>query len=568
MKRLFYLLIFIILSSLTLFSQSESNLIYDGEYSQRYENELMIWSPKVDLPYGVVRTSFTDKGPYKKGIIINTSEQVVLPLNYNWENEHEIYPNIVIFAVDSVYWTSQKKIEKLITIDFCFEKKDGSELILTEGFYIQRLNDKKHKPKNWRQFSAFYMVQKDGSKGDKCTSLSLSYGDMEYFPPFSHVDITSLKYYNISFDKNNNLNFWGTHKSNVRRLREIRLNGFEHFAVHINASIYRPNLRGKMKPLIDNAANEFANKNYERAMRIYTQIIEDNKYETPDMYRQRGQCYYNLGYYRSAIIDWNYAIALTSDIKLKESLNYQIGRLKLELEDPSFVENLRLGGHDGRILLQELNIDNRSFTPKSNVSITDSIPSEAVRRQIKIGDNNIKLSATEIYNKCNPAVFTIYTNDAQGSGFFIGEDGLAISNYHVFEGSNPADVMALLPNGGLFQIKEILGYSKDKDFVIFRVAGSGFSYIPISNKEYRIGETVYAIGSPKGEKNTLSTGVISGNGHSETTFKISVPIDHGSSGGVLLNEYGEAIGITSGGRDDTHANLNYAIDIKRIINNK
>lgn len=568
MKRLSYLLIFIILSSFTLFSQTDGNFYYNDEYSQKYENELMTWYPHLNLPTGVNSASFTDRGHFKSGVIINTSEQVIFPINYNWENEHEIYPYINIFAVDSVYWTSQKVIDKLITIDFCFEKRDGSEIILTKGFYIQRLNDKKHRPETWRQFSSFYMTPKDGSRGGKCGFLSTAYGDMEYFPSFSYLNIDSQKYYNISFDKNGKLNFWGHYENNVKRLKAIRLNGFDHLAVHMYLRMYRPNLRGKMKPLIDNAANEFANKNYERAMRIYTQIIEDNKYEIPDMYRQRAQCYYHLGYYRSAIIDWNSAIALTSDVKLKETLNYQIGRLKLELEDPSFVDNLKLGGHDGRILLQELNMDNGSATPKTIVSVTDSILSEAVRKQIKISDSYIKLSATEIYNKCNPAVFTIYTNDAQGSGFFIGEDGLAISNYHVFEGSNPADVMALLPNGGLFQIKEILGYSKDKDFVIFRVAGSGFSYIPISNKEYRIGETVYAIGSPKGEKNTLSTGVISGNGHSETTFKISVPIDHGSSGGVLLNEYGEAIGITSGGRDDTHANLNYAIDIKRIINNK
>lgn len=566
MKRLFFLISNIIITSLTLFSQSYGNLWYDNEYSQKYENEMMTWMPQVNLPHGVIAASFTDRGPYKKGIIVNTSEQVILPLNYNWDKEHEIYPTITIFAVDSIYWTSQKKIDKVITIDFCFEKTDGSELILTKGFYIQLLNDKKHPPKYWRQFNAFYMNPKDGSKDGKCGWLSLSYGDMEYFPPFSHVDIQSQKNYNISFDNNNRLNFWGTYKSGVKRLKEIRLNGFDHLGVIIHARIYRPNLRGKMKPLIDNAAREFANKNFESAMRLYTQIIEDNKYETSEIYCQRAQCYYNLGYYRSAIIDWNSAIALTSDTKLKESLNYQIGRLKFELEDPTFAENLRLGGHDGRILLQELNLGNNNVSTTTVVSNNDSILSETARGQIKISDHSVKLTASEIYNKCNPAVFTIYTKDAQGSGFFIGDDGLAISNYHVFEGSNPSDVMALLPNGGLFQIKEILGYSKNKDFVVFRVAGSGFSYIPISQKEYKIGETVYAIGSPKGEKNTLSTGVISGDGHSETTFKISVPIDHGSSGGVLLNEYGEAIGITSGGRDDTHANLNYAIDIKKVLN--
>lgn len=66
-------------------------------------------------------------------------------------------------------------------------------------------------------------------------------------------------------------------------------------------------------------------------------------------------------------------------------------------------------------------------------------------------------------------------------------------------------------------------------------------------------------------QNTLSNGLISQK-WDDTKFQISVPIDHGSSGGALINQYGEVIGITSGGRDDTHANLNYAVDIRTIFN--
>lgn len=65
--------------------------------------------------------------------------------------------------------------------------------------------------------------------------------------------------------------------------------------------------------------------------------------------------------------------------------------------------------------------------------------------------------------------------------------------------------------------------------------------------------------------NTLSNGLISQK-WDEDHMQISVPIDHGSSGGALINQYGEVIGITSGGRDDSHANLNYAIDIRTIFN--
>ena len=49
-------------------------------------------------------------------------------------------------------------------------------------------------------------------------------------------------------------------------------------------------------------------------------------------------------------------------------------------------------------------------------------------------------------------------------------------------------------------------------------------------------------------------------------IQINAPIDHGSSGGVLINDHGEAVGITSAGRDDSGANLNFAIDLVLLMN--
>ena len=70
-----------------------------------------------------------------------------------------------------------------------------------------------------------------------------------------------------------------------------------------------------------------------------------------------------------------------------------------------------------------------------------------------------------------------------------------------------------------------------------------------------------------GFENTISSGLISQK-HRDFLYQISVPIDHGSSGGALINKYGEAIGITTGGIDVSTANLNFALDIKVIFNEK
>ena len=79
------------------------------------------------------------------------------------------------------------------------------------------------------------------------------------------------------------------------------------------------------------------------------------------------------------------------------------------------------------------------------------------------------------------------------------------------------------------------------------------------------GQNIFAIGSPLGLDNTISQGIISnpnrvvdGLGYIQTT----APISHGSSGGALINDRGELIGITSAGFEDGQ-NLNLAVPISR-----
>ena len=90
------------------------------------------------------------------------------------------------------------------------------------------------------------------------------------------------------------------------------------------------------------------------------------------------------------------------------------------------------------------------------------------------------------------------------------------------------------------------------------------NHIKIANNTPKVGEKIYTIGSPRGLDNTFSSGEISQIRENGKILQISAPIDHGSSGGVLLNSKGEAVGITSGGIDDSGANLNYAWNIQLI----
>lgn len=189
---------------------------------------------------------------------------------------------------------------------------------------------------------------------------------------------------------------------------------------------------------------------------------------------------------------------------------------------------------------------------------------------VKISSNTEIMSGSEVFKRYNSAVFIVFTSDGhdafQGSGFFVSSSGIAVSNYHVFRGTSIGLETIKLSSGEELNIEDVIAKSDEHDFIIFKVAKKNnqkFNYIPIAARTPSVGEKVYAIGSPRGLENTFSSGEISQK-RDKNIIQISVPIDHGSSGGALINSYGEAIGITSGGRDDSGANLNFAIDIKVI----
>lgn len=184
------------------------------------------------------------------------------------------------------------------------------------------------------------------------------------------------------------------------------------------------------------------------------------------------------------------------------------------------------------------------------------------------GDES-KLEGKDIFAKYNTAVFMVFTSDGyngyQGSGFFINSDGLAVSNYHVFHGTNKgAEQIKLANSEEVYKVSEVIHSDENEDFIIFRVGVSNTNYIPVAKFKPQVGERVFAIGSPRGLENTFSSGEVS-QWRDKNLMQISALIDHGSSGGALINEYGEVVGITSGTfADGSQANLNYAWSIDAI----
>ena len=193
--------------------------------------------------------------------------------------------------------------------------------------------------------------------------------------------------------------------------------------------------------------------------------------------------------------------------------------------------------------------------------------------------NSRVLSVSEISEKVSPSVFYIEVYDysgtatGSGSGFFISSNGVAVTNYHVIEDTSSATITTT--DGNKYNVDSVIAYDKDLDVAIIRVNqntvnGSNFSNfqsVNIANSDdIQAGQTIYAIGSPLGLQNTISNGIISNVSQKlgdETFIQITAPISHGSSGGALVNELGEVIGITSAGIVEAQ-NIGFAIPINMI----
>ena len=218
-----------------------------------------------------------------------------------------------------------------------------------------------------------------------------------------------------------------------------------------------------------------------------------------------------------------------------------------------------------------------SYTPseagtyKATVYVKDTAETKANKSSSGVIVTAAELSAEQVYAKCSPAVFYIEVANktgkvfASGSGFFISSDGTAVTNYHVIDGAYSAAIT--LPTGAEYNVLGVYDYNEDEDWAILKIGGSGFSYLELGNASTVVGGAkCYAIGSPKGLQNTISDGIISNPAQDlggMTFIQISAAISHGSSGGALLNKYGQVIGITSGGFEEGE-NLGFAIPISRI----
>jgi len=192
----------------------------------------------------------------------------------------------------------------------------------------------------------------------------------------------------------------------------------------------------------------------------------------------------------------------------------------------------------------------------------------------KENESKKKLSAEELFDKCSDSVFYVEVQSengiplSSGSGFFIDEFGTAITNWHVVNGADKITVT--LQNGETYEVENIWDYNPELDYAVISVDVSGYTPLVFNPLPLKTGAEVYAIGSPKGLQNTITHGIVSNPSRvvgQNRYIQASAAISGGSSGGVLLNSYGEVVGITSSTYDGAQ-NLNFARPISVIAGRK
>lgn len=245
--------------------------------------------------------------------------------------------------------------------------------------------------------------------------------------------------------------------------------------------------------------------------------------------------------------------------KFKKNEQYILARYLIDCDKKE--SSIKGGGtYDiNNLPLQQANIDNNllewsSFIPESNIDI--------IAQYVCKPDNTTKntttkqVSATDIYNQHVNSMVYVKTNDSVGSGVIVKDDGTFITCFHVIEN---ADFITIKTHDGrTFKVNGFKYINPTEDIAILTIDApyNKFKPIDINYKTLQIGEKVYTISNPQGLEFTFSDGII--NQYKNEYIQFSAPISPGSSGGALLNENGQLIGIITSYLGKAQ-NINFAL---------
>jgi serine protease Do len=162
-----------------------------------------------------------------------------------------------------------------------------------------------------------------------------------------------------------------------------------------------------------------------------------------------------------------------------------------------------------------------------------------------------------------PNVPRSYRQRGLGSGVVMTSDGYILTNNHVVDGADKIHVD--LADGRTLEGK-VIGTDKPSDLALIKVNGTSLPTAPLGNSDSaQVGDVVLAIGNPLGVGQTVTMGIVSAKGRStgsgggdrsyQDFLQTDAPINHGNSGGALVNTKGEVVGINAEMLSPVDANI-------------
>ncbi len=209
------------------------------------------------------------------------------------------------------------------------------------------------------------------------------------------------------------------------------------------------------------------------------------------------------------------------------------------------------------------------------------------RPQVVVETADSGFDAAEVFREASPGVVTIRSvfegGAAEGSGFVLNTDGEIVTNAHVVtdDSTGPRKeakaVFVEFPDRNVVAAK-ILGFDPFADVALLKVEPDGFTLHPLklgSDADLQVGQPVAAIGSPFGEQQSLSSGIISATDRSvksltqfqiEGAIQTDASINPGNSGGPLLDAGARVLGINEQIETDSGSNsgVGFAVPISAI----
>jgi len=247
----------------------------------------------------------------------------------------------------------------------------------------------------------------------------------------------------------------------------------------------------------------------------------------------------------------------TENKDAEERANLELKTAKAKAE----AEKYKLQTEQTKLKVEKLKQENISQTQIKEKVI--EVPSQVLIKTIK------ELSNSEIIEKTKPSLVYIETIDNSGSGFIIENDGYILTNAHIVKGVNTAKIKL---SNGVLTLGKIIGRDEKIDIALLKIEKADLFPAELGNSDtnaLKQGDEVFTYGYSFGfdEDGSFKQGILSRRLTSDNIsyLEITAEIQHGNSGGPLLNKFGQVVGInTLAIRDGGLDPLKFALPINLI----